>query len=80
MSARKWKRDLCSAVEQHCQTYDIERRGSNHYGVTLHHNGKKRMIFTSSTPGDVRVLKNFERKVRRTVAVLADELDESAIA
>ena len=72
-TCNKWSRELSETLDRMWPDWTIQRTGGNHLKIIIRHKGRHRVIFTSSTPSDWRVLRNFEAKVRSTIRELKEE-------
>jgi len=68
MTKRSREKELSAMVEKHVTDFEIsQQRRSGHYCIKVHHCGKTRKLFTSSTPSDYRAIKNLESDLKKTL-------------
>ena len=72
-NSKKWPRDVNAALDRIWSDWSVGLTSCGHLKVTLRHKGRQRVIFTSGTPSDKRVMRNFETKVRRAIRELKEE-------
>lgn len=72
-SAKKYQRKIERMLERHSDNWSLAILKSGHFKVTLRRGDRKRFAFTGTTPSCSHAINQFERDVKREIAILKQE-------
>lgn len=70
---RQYRREIEKMLERNWNDWTITVTKSR-FKITLRRGNRTRMAFTALTPSCTRAIKNFERDVKREIAILKQEV------